>query len=221
MPTGFPDSLTPVARLIEWLQPESVLDIGVGNGRMGFLAREYGHQPWHPRARGDGVVVHGIEGYEPYIGDLQRAVYDRIVIGDALDVLAGLRSEGTGYDLAIAADVLEHFTAADAAVFLERCLSVSPLLVVATPRAFFEQESDENVLESHRSHWPEHELIRAGATAVLHRGESLVVLFGDPALCAEYAAARRPRLRERLLPPALAELARAGLTRWCRARSRP
>ena len=53
VPTGFPDSLTPVARFIEeWLQPYTVLDVGVGGGRMGFLAREYGHVPWHPRARG-------------------------------------------------------------------------------------------------------------------------------------------------------------------------
>ncbi len=106
MPTGFPDSLTPVARFVEWLQPARVLDVGVGGGRMGFLAREYGHHPWHPRARGDGVEVHGIEGYEPYIGDVQRAVYDRLLIGEALEVLGRLAGEGARYDLAIAADVI-------------------------------------------------------------------------------------------------------------------
>jgi len=206
VPTGFTDSLTPVARLVEWLQPGRVLDIGVGNGRMGFLVREYGHQPWHPRAHGDRVEIHGIEGHEPYIGDLQRAIYDRIIVGNALDVLAGLASEEARYDLAIAADILEHFAPADAAVFLDRCLAVSDLLLVATPRSFFEQEDPDNVLETHRSHWPEHELLRAAATAVLHRGESLVVLFGDRALAGDYLAASRSRLRVRLLPPALAEL---------------
>jgi hypothetical protein len=51
LPTGFTDSLTPVAQFIEWLQPALVLDVGVGRGRMGFLAREYGHIPWHRERR--------------------------------------------------------------------------------------------------------------------------------------------------------------------------
>lgn len=219
MPTGFTDSLTPVAGLIEWLQPRRVLDIGVGNGRMGFLAREYGHQPWHPRARGDGVEVHGIEGYEPYIGDLQRAIYDQIMIGEAREVLQRMASDGERYDLAVAADIIEHFSPSDGRLFLERCLAVADLLLVATPRAFFEQEGDENELEVHRSHWPEDELLRAGAAAVLHRGDSLVVLFGNRTLSAQYAA-RRPSLRNRLLPPAALELAHAGRARWRLRRER-
>lgn len=206
MPTGFTDSLTPIAGLIEWLQPQRVLDIGVGNGRMGFLAREYGHQPWHPRAHGDGVEVHGIEGYEPYITDLQRSIYDRLIIGDALEVLARMAGEHQRYDLAIAADILEHFAPEEARRFLTRCLAVADLVVVATPRRFFEQEDEENVFETHRSHWPEHELVRAGATAVLSRGESLVVLFGNAELSSQYLASRRKPLRHRLLPPVLVEL---------------
>lgn len=203
MPTGFTDSLTPVARLIEWLQPETVLDIGIGNGRMGFLAREYGHQPWHPRARGHGVRIDGIEGHEPYIRDLQEAIYDRIMVGNALDVLATLRSEHARYQLAIAAGIIEHFEPDDAKRFLDHCLAVTELLLVATPHTYFAQEDPENPLETHRSHWPEQALLRAGARTILHRGESLIALFGDSVLTAEYLAARRPRLREWLLPPAL------------------
>ncbi len=213
VPTGFTDSLTPIAALIEWLQPQRVLDIGVGNGRMGFLAREYGHQPWHPRARGDGVEVHGIEGYEPYIGDLQRSIYDRLLIGDAVEVLERMAAEHQRYDLAIAADILEHFTPQEARRFLGQCLAVADLVAVATPRTFFEQADEENPFETHRSHWPEHELARAGATAVLSRGDSLVVLFGDAELSSQYLASRRRRLRHRLLPPALVELTHFTLTR--------
>ena len=214
MPTGFPDSLTAVARLVEWLQPERVLDIGVGGGRMGFVVREYGHQSWHPRARGDGVEVHGIEGHEPYIGDLQRAIYDRLMIGEALDVLQRIASKKKPYDLAIAADILEHFDPLDGHLFLRRSLAVADLVVVATPRLFFEQESKENALEVHRSHWPERALRRAGATGVLHRGESVVALFGHAGLSAEYLAACRPPLRERLLPPAILDQAHARRVPW-------
>lgn len=198
MPTGYPDSLTPVARLVEWLQPARVLDVGVGGGRMGFLAREYGHHPWHPRAHGDGVEVHGIEGHEPYIGPVQRAVYDRLEIGDALDVLAILRADGQRYELVIASDILEHFDEEGARLLLERCLAVGELLLIVTPSEWFAQTSEENDLETHRSFWDEAALRAAGAKAILHRGESIVALFGNGALVDEYATRLRRPLRRRL-----------------------
>lgn len=198
MPTGYPDSLTPVARLIEWLQPARVLDVGVGGGRMGFLAREYGHHPWHPRAHGGGVELHGIEGHEPYLGPVQRAVYDRLEIGDALEVLARLHSDGERYELVIASDILEHFDEQNARLLLERCLAVGELLVIVTPSEWFAQTSEENELETHRSHWDAPALRAAGARAVLHRGESVVALFGAETLADEYAATARRSLRRRL-----------------------
>ena len=203
MPTGFPDALTPIASFVEWLQPARVLDVGVGNGRMGFLAREYGHVPWHPRARGDRVEVYGIEGYEPYLGEVQRAVYDELFVGDALAELGRLAAAGERYDLAIASDIIEHVAHEDGLRLVESCLRVADVLVVATPRGFFEQESAENELETHRSHWPEHTLVAAGARAVLHRGESTVCAFGDVPLIDAYVRSRRPPLRAWLLPPAL------------------
>lgn len=189
VPTGFTDSLSPVAQFTEWLQPGLVLDVGIGRGRMGFLAREYGHIPWNPRARGEGVVVHGIEGYEPYVGDLQRALYDELIIGEALDTLARLIAAGRRYDLVIAADILEHFSHEEGAVFLERCAAVGEVVVVVTPRSYFEQGSAENPLQTHRSYWPEHELLRYGATAVLHRGASTVCLFGNEEIARAYCRA--------------------------------
>jgi hypothetical protein len=87
-------------------------------------------------------------------------------------------------------------------------------LLVATPRVFFEQEYEGNPLQSHRSHWPEPELRRAGAVALLHRGESLVALFGNASAAGEYLASSRPRLRTRLLPPAIRDFGHAAVTRW-------
>src|SRR5947199_8982407 len=114
MPTGFTDSLTPVAQFIEWLQPERVLDVGVGGGRMGFLAREYACIPWHPNARGHRVVIDGIEGYAPYLGDLQRAIYDDLIVGEAVEILARMADAERRYNLVIASDILEHFVREEA-----------------------------------------------------------------------------------------------------------
>jgi len=209
MCTGFADALTPIGRFVEWFQPRTVVDVGVGGGRMGFLAREYGHHPWHPRARGEGVHIVGIEGYEPYITDVQRALYDDLLIGDALETLGRLASEGRRFDLAIASDIIEHFEHADGLRLVESCLAVADVLLVATPRGFFDQTSEDNELQEHRSFWPEHELLRAGATAVLHRDESSVVLFGDRAIAGEYLRSRRPRPHEWVLPPAVRDALRS------------
>ena len=191
MPTGFTDSLTPTAVSSSGCSLRWLLDVGVGGGRMGFLAREYGHLPWMERAHGDGLVVHGIEGHEPYIGAVQRAVYDELLIGDALELLPRLAEEGRRYDLVIAADIVEHFPDTDGKRFIDRCLDLGRILVIATPSSVFEQELEENPLETHRSFWSEEALREAGATAVLHRGESLVCLFGDRAIARDYMGLTR------------------------------
>jgi hypothetical protein len=179
---------------------------------MGFLAREYGHVPWHPRARGDEVTVHGIEGYEPYIRDLQRAIYDVVMVGEANEVLEKLVGDGTRYDLVIASDVLEHFTTGDAVFFVDRCTTVGDVVVIVTPVQFFEQGSDENPLEDHRSFWPAKALEQLGATAVLHQEASTVCLFGNQEIADAYVLAQRhgPRsvLSEWVLPPAWKRLLR-------------
>lgn len=213
-PTGFPDALTPIAQFVEWLQPSRVLDVGVGGGRMGFLAREYGHNPWHPRARGNGLVVDGIEGYEPYLGPVQRALYDELVVGEAIETLDRMVSDGVQYDLVIASDILEHFAPVDGRRFLDRCLAVAPLVLIATPRDYFDQESEGNELDTHRSFWPEAELVRAGATAILHRGATTVALFGDGTLVGEYLHRRRRPLHAWFLPPAAEDVLRAAVLRW-------
>jgi SAM-dependent methyltransferase len=217
-PTGFTDSLTPVARFIEWLQPERVLDVGVGGGRMGFLAREYAHLPWHPHAKVGPVVVDGIEGYAPYVGDLQRALYDELLVGEAIETLTTMAEAGRRYDLVIAADILEHFSSQDAPHFLDGCLRVGQCVLIVTPRRYFDQQSSDNPLETHRSHWPEDSLLRLGATAVLHRGESSTVcLFGDETVARTYSTGlRAARWYRWILPPEWERLLKD-----LRARARP
>jgi hypothetical protein len=51
MPTGFPDSLTPVARFIEWFNQGPCSTWVSEVDGWAFLAKEYGHLPWHPRGR--------------------------------------------------------------------------------------------------------------------------------------------------------------------------
>ncbi len=82
-------------------------------------------------------------------------------------------------------------------LLLQRCLAVGDLLLIVTPFEWFAQTSEENELETHRSHWAEAALREAGAHAscTVARASSR---FGDAKLADEYAARLRRPLRRRL-----------------------
>jgi len=91
MPTSAPHNISRVLDIVLSLRPRSVLDIGVGTGKYGFLLREYldmwvygDGSTWPPRRV---ARIDGIEGCEKYIGEVQRSVYDHIYVGNALDIL--------------------------------------------------------------------------------------------------------------------------------------
>ena len=107
MPTSPYSHMETFVAFLMQFRPRSMLDIGLGNGKWGFLARDcldvmlnesYHRSRWQVR-------IDGIEAYADYIQDHQRAIYDTIHIGDAFDVIDHL---GT-YDLVVLGDVLEHF----------------------------------------------------------------------------------------------------------------
>ena len=107
MPSSDYFQIPTVMQAVTQLKPASVLDIGIGFGKWGALCREYldadfgrvAKPQWQTR-------IDGVEIFEPYRNPLWDAVYDRIWVGDAMDVL---RQAGR-YDLVIACDVIEHFT---------------------------------------------------------------------------------------------------------------
>lgn len=135
-------------------RPGSILDIGLGNGKLGFLARDvldvmlnehYLRQDW--KARIDGIEVFG-----DYIQDHQRAIYDHIFIGDAFDVMDRL---GT-YDMVILGDVLEHFPKKRALEFLDKCIAhADKNLAVFIPlgKTWKQPAIYGNPYETHRSSW--------------------------------------------------------------------
>jgi SAM-dependent methyltransferase len=110
MPSSEPWRIAHIAEFIYRVQPDSVLDIGIGFGKWGALAREYTdiykrryvHNDWKTR-------IDGIEIFDAYSESPLWAVYDRVHIGDAVKVLPSLGS----YDLIMAVEVLEHIKRED------------------------------------------------------------------------------------------------------------
>jgi hypothetical protein len=207
VPSSFPDALSLVAAWVQALRPATVLDVGIGFGKYGLLFREYldvaprGERGERYDARSPAVRIDGVEAYEPYVGSLQRAIYDRIHLGDALAVLPTLQR----YDLVFAADVLEHFTRAEGERFLASAATQAAMgVLVVTPALDLEQHDVfGNPFERHRSFWtPDDFAGRPGADVLVWRRQLLAFLP---------TGARRPPLPRTSVREGLGQAARAAL----------
>ena len=159
------------------LLPRSILDIGIGFGKYGFLAREYTdicelryHSvSWQTR-------IDGIEIFTDYIGDLQHLIYSNLYIGDALDCLQGLGN----YDMILLIDVLEHLKKAKGVELIEMIGKKSKTALVSTPIKVKSLGAPlmkyGNVHERHVSQWTKKELARFGEVKEIVSGKGTYLL---------------------------------------------
>jgi len=159
MPTSTYSHIPTVIRFLETARPEALLDIGLGNGKIGFLARDlldvmlgerYHKKDWQ-------VKIDGIEVFGDYIQAHQRAIYDDIHIGDAFEVIDRLGE----YDLVFLGDVLEHLEKERAWVFLDKCLAHAKnyvILSIPLGENWVQPEIYGNPHEEHKSFWSREEL---------------------------------------------------------------
>lgn len=154
MPTSTYVHIPEVIRIMTIIKPNSVLDVGLGNGKMGFLARDlldvmlgqsYLKKDWK-------ILIDGIEVFPAYIQEHQRFIYDHIFIGDAFEII-----ETTGkYDLIILGDVLEHFPKEKAWGFLNKCYHhCNNYLLINLPigEGWTQKDIYGNEHEQHLSFW--------------------------------------------------------------------
>ncbi|MFQ5715620.1 MAG: class I SAM-dependent methyltransferase [Nitrospinales bacterium] len=121
MPTSTFSQINSFVTYLQQANPNSLLDIGVGNGKLGFIARDLLDVMLGERFRKRDwkITIDGIEVFPDYIQDHQKAIYDEIHIGDAFDVIDTLGA----YDLIVVGDVLEHFEKTRALKFLDKCVA--------------------------------------------------------------------------------------------------
>ena len=133
------------------MKPKRILDIGIGSlGRWALLVREFA-DVWNGGVLPDEwqCTIDGIEGFEPQIHEVQKALYDHIYVGDAFDIIKHLDH----YDLIILGDVVEHFTADRARSILLRCIELGSHVLVITPLGSLEEWPQEALYENA---WEEH-----------------------------------------------------------------
>jgi hypothetical protein len=172
MPTGHFGQISLVVEILVKVKPKSILDVGIGYGKYGMLAREYLDYA-HFRRRD--ILIDGIEGFGEYIQDGQRFYYDNIFIGDALSLLPTLGK----YDIILLLDTLEHFTKEDGLQILKDCQLHATHVLVATPIEIEPQGAVYgNEFEHHRFQWNKRDLISFAPVTFFKNPDTLIALFG-------------------------------------------
>lgn len=126
--------------MVGQIKPKTVLDIGFGRGKYGFLLREYYSRILER--------VDGLDVFEPYVTPLQKLIYDNIYIANALDM-----EDPMQYDLYLIIDVLEHWPRERAYALLDKLVTKGKV-IISTPRSIGEQGAEfGNEWERHITQW--------------------------------------------------------------------
>lgn len=181
MPSSHYHQLNEIVEAIVEFNPQALLDLGVGFGKYGFLAREYlelwdevgDYHDWNR-------TIDGIEAFEPYIGSIQKAIYNEIFIGNALAILPTLQKR---YDLILMIDVLEHFTYEEGLSILDLCKKVGKNILISVPLDMSAQEEVfGNPFETHKYPWGRKDFSKFTDVSFLPNRKSFICLVGEDAV---------------------------------------
>lgn len=154
MPTSDHRYISDCIGRVRKMGPHSVLDLGVGFGKWGLLFREYLDVMQGRVWRKDWTtIIDGVEIFERYIGDHQRAVYDEIWIKDIVGFMKNQR-RAPRYELVFASDVLEHLDKDKAQWVMRAAREYAKAVLVNVPLGNWPQdECYGNPHEAHVSTW--------------------------------------------------------------------
>ncbi len=149
--------ITPIATLIKMLNPSSVLDIGVGFGKWGFMCREY-LEIWHDRVKKDEwkLVVEGVEVFPQYHEVIQPYIYNHIYYQDARSF-----KPKKHYDLLIACDIIEHIPKHEGIDLIERMSSTwseNSIISIPLGKDWIRKAYGRNPHDAHLSTWSESDM---------------------------------------------------------------
>lgn len=128
-------NLTPVANLLVQADPKNVLDVGIGFGNYGMIARAF-LDVWRGRLFKDKwkTIINGIEYYKEFETPLYNFIYNHIFWGDALEVIPKLGK----YEAVMLMHIIEHMEKKQSLEFIslveKHC---TKLIVIGTPSTFF------------------------------------------------------------------------------------
>jgi len=180
MPTSHLHQVVDIMELILFTEPLSILDVGVGFGKYGFLSREY-LELWDGKQKYGKfkVRIDGIEIQRSYLTPVHKFIYDNIYIGDAQNILSNLKVD---YDLILLIDILEHFEYDQGIALLKKCVKLGRNIVIATPQNIGKQENVfDNPFERHKCQWNKKDFRSFTDICFMANKLSLVCYIGDKA----------------------------------------
>lgn len=179
MPTSQCNQISTIMEIVMAAKPQSVLDIGIGFGKFGFLCREY-LELWDGRQRyGDWQRrIDGVEAFDEYVTPLQRLIYTHIYTGDARLIVPELSFT---YDLILLIDVIEHFTIDDGRALLRACAERGKACLISTPlEASPQGPAFGNSYEVHQSQWSKRHFTDLGKAVFVPNPTSLLCYLPSP-----------------------------------------
>lgn len=131
LPTSLFEAVPLILKLLQLEEPRSILDVGVGFGKYGVLAREALEIPLdrYDRAQWQ-VQIEGVEAFPAYRTPIHDYIYDRVYYADIRNIVSDLPV----YDVILLIDVLEHFEKDQGHTILRELLKrTRKSLIVSTP----------------------------------------------------------------------------------------
>lgn len=174
MPTSQFHQINEIVELMFLTRPASILDAGIGFGKYGMLAREY-LDVWNRRRRSECAIrIDGIEVFREYLNSVHDFVYNRICVGDAVDVVPRLDLE---YDVILLIDVIDHLDRERRGLLLNASTKRGRNLMISTPKDIGHKGAFlGNAYESHRAAWTRRDLSRLSSRFILrNRRHALLV----------------------------------------------
>lgn len=139
--------------LIRKLNPQSILDVGVGFGRWGILFREFLEIWEHSKYDGKWErIIDGVEIFPGYIKNYHKYFYSNIYIEDALSFL---KNTEKSYDLINFGDVIEHLTKQEGKELISLAMERGKYVLINIPIGgnWAQEGTTDNPNEAHQSVW--------------------------------------------------------------------
>jgi len=199
MPTSDTSQISVIVDLIQILNPRSLLDIGCGWGKYGFLSREYLMGSYWDK---NTVLIEAVEGNEKNINSLQREIYNNIYICNAMDFDMYLKIK---YDLVLIIDVFEHFAKEDGIRIIKMLKEKTRNLLISIPRYVTVQKGfsdDINEFEYHRAFWPRKMFKKLGDCVIIpNNSRKTIALYSkDPENKKDIRKFMRKKLVSKFMP---------------------
>jgi SAM-dependent methyltransferase len=156
MASSFVIQIPIIIDVVKALNPKSILDIGKGFGKYGFLVHEYigidntlRLSPEKSLQEQSRIVMDACEADTDLLLPHLPHLYRNLFVGDVLEKYKFFQK----YDLILMIDVIEHLNKEKSIEMLRYFVSQKSRVLIATPKDFFEQHLYESEFENHISHW--------------------------------------------------------------------